>query len=189
MQFHVSDRFLSLQDCARSQASERLGCFRHIDCCTNPRIKGSTIQKRPVPVWIHAICTKTAAVLSSILLNLRRCKIQQTLRGEGAIPFRLKTSLLCLLRFTSPGEGSPESSSPAIRRAEEGDMISLLNINPSQLEFLFEADRELKSALNIRNVHDEIRAAFKIKVQRIRTQLAPQQLRQITAEYTSALPY
>ncbi len=43
--------------------------------------------------------------------------------------------------------------------------ISLLNINPSQLEFLFEADRELKSALNIRNVHDDIRTAFKIKVQ------------------------
>ena len=43
-------------------------------------------------------------------------------------------------------------------------VASLLNINPSQLEFLFEADRELKSALNIRNVHDDIRAAFKIKV-------------------------
>lgn len=40
----------------------------------------------------------------------------------------------------------------------------LLNISPSQLEFLFEADRELKSTLNLRNVNEGVRVAFKIKV-------------------------
>lgn len=54
---------------------------------------------------------------------------------------------------------------PAVDGLSLASMVaSLLNINPSQLEFLFEADRELKSALNIRNVHDDVRAAFKIKV-------------------------
>lgn len=40
----------------------------------------------------------------------------------------------------------------------------LLNVSPSQLEFLFEAERELKSVLNLRNVNDGVRVAFKIKV-------------------------
>lgn len=40
----------------------------------------------------------------------------------------------------------------------------LLNISPSQLEFLFEAERELKSTLNLRNVNEGVRVAFKIKV-------------------------
>ena len=40
----------------------------------------------------------------------------------------------------------------------------LLNISPSQLEFLFEAERELKTTLNLRNVHEGVRIAFKIKV-------------------------
>ena len=38
----------------------------------------------------------------------------------------------------------------------------LLNISPSQLDYQFEADREIKATLNLRNTHDA-RVAFKIK--------------------------
>ena len=40
-----------------------------------------------------------------------------------------------------------------------------LNISPSQLEFLFDADQELKSTLTFRGCQEGVRIAFKIKVE------------------------